>query len=197
MTTRESVFFSDGFWWPSSMTMAWTPSLTIALAPARRSFEIQASPLPASISGSSPTSFAACFAGSTLSGPFSRSAIAAREAGGAEALVDEMLANGGGKRRLARAAHGEIADADDGNADIDRSCAPRRRLPAQAIGKRCRRQKQLGHRRGGARAFVGDAPEMRLTHAASFPRCLSAAAWRGWRPGSVRRSRAEAKRAPR
>ena len=121
-------------------------------------------------------------------GAFERAAIAAREAGGAQALGRVVGADDFGHGRLAGAAEREVADADDGEACVERGGGADAALACIAVEHRQGRHQQLGHRRGGARALVGDAPEIGLTHWRR-PCAWPAAASRRWPRRSVRTAR--------
>ena len=115
-TSTAKSLASDGFWKPSSMTMTLAPAATAAARPPTRSRATMVGATRASRSGSSPTSARAMPRRIDPQRPGQRAAIAAAQEGRPFSRRLQHARDRERRRRLAGAAHGRIADADDRHA---------------------------------------------------------------------------------
>ena len=176
-TTIDRSLISEGFWNPSSMTITLAP--TASMAPATRSRATIVGASRASSSGSSPTSDARCRAGIDPHRSGVAAAIAAGEKKRPLRRTDQQPRHRKRGRRLARAAEGEIADAEHRHLGL--AARPPERLRSDRAIAGGQRRKQRG---GDARAAP---PERRLTHRPTGARA-EAAPDRDRAPASVRSS---------
>ncbi len=200
-TAMARSLTSAGFCRPSSMMTALTlrPLSSIILTPSSRSRATSVGATRASSSGSSPKRHAALAPSSTHTGPALVPAVAARQEHRRAAARDEQLRDEDGERRLAGAAGGEVADADDGIARAvglppakARARPWHRRVATSGASRRARARRpsraapyhQPGSSRRTLQSLVGQIAEKRRD------RLLQRARQRGER---LRRARAHAR----